>query len=456
MLTGNGKRNKDSFAQNTLVTGVSQVLSFGLGLLTSVVVARGLGPEGKGLYTLALLVPSLMITLCHLGIQWATAYYVAQRRYSIPDILGSNVWLAVWLGTGSIALSVLLVVFFNEWLVPGVPQSYLLIALLVIPAEMLFSYLRYLLLGLKHIYAFNLINVAQKGILLVFMAIAVWITRGGVVSALAAGLCSWVVANVVLFSLTKRASGGAVFTVNWSYVKEAVFYGLKAHIGNIFWFLTHRVDLFLVNGYLGSLAVGYYSLSVGLGEQLWMISQAASTVLFPIIAAEKDENRRRNLTPVVTRTAFLTTSLFALIMAILSPWLVKFLYSETFLPSVRPLQGLLPGIVALSAARVLANDIAGRGRPLLNTYVVAAGFIVNILLNLVLIPSYGILGAAIASSASYTLILAIRLFLYCRLSGNRWAVVVLPQRGDFSLYLRTGKAILEWTKAKLVRYETHG
>lgn len=102
-----------TFAKHTFITGVTQVASFGLGLLTSLVIARGLGPDGKGIYTLTMSVPALLVTLCHLGIQWATVYYVAQRMYPMPEILGSNVWLAIWLGIGSTGLGVILLFFFR-------------------------------------------------------------------------------------------------------------------------------------------------------------------------------------------------------------------------------------------------------------------------------------------------------------------------------------------------------
>jgi len=63
-----------------------------------------------------------------------------------------------------------------------------------------------------------------------------------------------------------------------------------------------------------------------------------------------------------------------------------------------------------------------------------AGLIVNIALNVVLIPRYKIAGAAWASSISYSLILIARLVFYCRLSSNSWIKAVFPQRGDWALH----------------------
>jgi len=450
LALGKGEYLKmSSFSKYTLMTGVTQVLSLVLALGTSIIIARALGPEGKGVYSIVLLLPSLIVTLSHLGISFATVYYVAQRRFPNREVLGSNAWLAGLLGVAGVAVGIVIVFFFQERVVPGVPQGYLFFALTLIPVELFFSYVRYFLLGAQRIKEFNTIALIRKALSLTLVTVLVWIIQGGVLGAVVASLLSCVIAAGLLFVVAARIAGGISFRINLPYMRKALAFGVQAHLGNIFWFLTHRIDLLLVNAYLGPLAVGYYSVGVALAEYLWMISQAASTVLLPKVAAETDEGRRRSFTPVVARTVLLVTALGAAVLGFLSRWIVGLLYSEAFHPAVQPFQILLFGIVALSAGRVLANDIAGRGRPMLNTYVIAVALIVNIALNVVLIPRYEVTGAAWASSISYTLILIARLFLYCRLSGNSWTKVILPQRGDWALYWRTAASLTRWVNSKL-------
>jgi O-antigen/teichoic acid export membrane protein len=142
------------------------------------------------------------------------------------------------------------------------------------------------------------------------------------------------------------------------------------------------------------------------------------------------------------------TAIGALLVLIASRWIVKTLYSSAFLPSVAPLQILLPGVVALGVSRVLSNDLFGRGRPGLSLCVAVVTVVSNVALNALWIPQYGIAGAALASSASYSLALAATLWVYCRISRNPWTIVMLPQRGDWMLYWRTGLALLQRVKAR--------
>jgi O-antigen/teichoic acid export membrane protein len=435
------------FARGTAITFAARVLSLIIGIATSIILARLLGPEGKGIYTLAALLPSLIVTLVNFGIGPATVYHVAQGRYPRREILGNNIVFALGIGVVGVFVGLVVAFFFQESIFPGVTQGYLLLALALIPVNLLFAYLQNILLGAQRFKEFNLITILHALLFLVFIVIALWILKAGIPGALLAAVLAWFLTNVVLLFCAWKVAGGISFKLNPVYLRKASVYGIQAHLGNILGFLNYRVDMFLVNGFLNPAAVGFYSIAVGLVEKLWMVSAAASTVLFPRVAAETDEQRRKEFTPLIARTILWITAFGALMLVFLSRWIIIVLYSRAFLPSISALQALLVGIIALSVGRVLANDIAGRGRPILNSYVGMLALVTNVTLNIVWIPRYGITGAAWASTVSYSVTLLARLFLYCRLSGNSWTKVLLPQPSDWALYRRTGLALGQWVKA---------
>lgn len=437
------------FTKDTIFTVLTNIVTLGLGLGTSVILARLLGPEERGIYALASLLPSLIVALIHLGIGPATVYYTAQDRYLRKEILGNTVLLALIIGTLGVIVGLLVVLFFRMSIFPNIAGEYLLVALGAIPASLFFLYFRYILLGLRQIKEYNFLDIWQSLCSLVLVALALWALGLGVVGALLAAMTAWFLSAVVAFRWVWRAAGGISFKPNVSYLKGVAVYGTQAYLANIMGFLNYRLDMFLVNWFLNPAAVGFYSISVGLAEKLWLISQAASVVLFPRVAAERDELRRKEFTPLVARTVLWVTTLTALALFILTPFIIVFLYSEVFILATRPLQILLPGIVALSVWRLLANDLAGRGRPMLNTYITGVAVVANVVLNLFWIPRYGIEGAAWASTASYGIALVVIVAVYCRISGNSWANVLLPQRGDWALYWRVAWALGQWVQGKL-------
>lgn len=437
------------FVRGTTVTFTTGVLTLLIGIGTSVILARVLGPEGRGIYALAALLPSLIVTFGNLGIGPATVYYVARGEFRRQEVLGNNILLSVGVGAVGVLAGLVVVLFFHEMVFPNVAMGYLLLALAFVPIEVFFSYVRYLLLGAQCIKEFNYVQIVQAALFLGFIALALLGLRAGVTGAILAGLITWLVVDALVFRLAKTVAGGIDLKPNTSYMKRATTYGVQAHLANILGFLNYRVDMFLVNGFLGPAAVGLYAAGVELVERLWLVSQAASTVLFPRVAAETEEQRRKEFTPLVARTVLWITTIAAIALALLSRWIVLLLYSEAFLPAVDALRALLVGIIALSAGRVLGNDISGRGFPKLNIYTGVASVVTNVLLNILWIPLYGITGAAWASTVSYTVSFLGNLYFYCRLSGNHWSMVVLPQRGDWMLYCRTAGVLGRWVCSKL-------
>ena len=299
--------NTGKFVRGTTITFTTGVLNLIIGVGTSVILARALGPEGKGVYTLATLLPSLIVTFGNLGIGPATVYYVARGRFRRQEILGNNLLLGLGIGAIGILAGLAVTMFYRRVIFPGVAQYYLLLALILVPVEVLFFYAQSFLLGLQHVKEFNYVSIAQAALFFALITIAVVGLKSGVTGAITAGVISWLIAGVLVFRWAKKAAGGIEFRPNAAYARGAISYGLQAHLSNILGFLNYRIDMFLVNGFLGPAAVGLYSIGVGLVEKLWMISQAASTVLLPQVAAETDEQRRKEFTPLVARTVLWAT-----------------------------------------------------------------------------------------------------------------------------------------------------
>ncbi len=355
--------------------------------------------------------------------------------------------LSAVIGTVATLVGLGLVVLSQGQIFPSVAPSYLALALLLVPVN-LFSqqYVNHILLGARRIKEFSAASVLQKLLFLPLVFLTTVVLGLGVFGALWATILSSTVLCVFLFPWVMRIAGGIRYRLNYAYLRDAFRYGIKAHLGNIIGFLNYRVEVFLLGIFLPVAAVGFYAVAVGLAEKLWFLSESASTVLFPTVSAEKDEYQRKTFTPLVSRNILFITALGAAALFLVSEWVIVLLYSEEYLLSVRLFRILLPGIVLLSASRILANDIAGRGLPLLNTYVGAIGVVLQVALNLVWIPRYGASGAAWATTVSYGITLAVRLWMYMRLSGNSWATVIVPQPSDWLLYRQLAR--LAWSRVR--------
>lgn len=137
---------------------------------------------------------------------------------------------------------------------------------------------------------------------------------------------------------------------------------------------------------------------------------------------------------MVFRNVLFVTFFAAFLLFAFSRWLIISFYSNEFLGSVLPLQILLVGTPLIAGWQVLANDIGGRGKPMINTYISGFSIILNVALNIFLIPKWGIAGAALATVISYSVLFSITIFIYAKISQNRIRDIFLPQKTDFLFY----------------------
>jgi O-antigen/teichoic acid export membrane protein len=407
-------------------------------LATTVLTARAFGPGGRGEFTLATQFATLVVALGSLGLGAAAAYHTARGKWPTPVAFGNSTLFGLLLGL-AIAGVCDCVVLVGDATFKGLPKVDLVLALLALPFALAVGNVQAIYQGLRNFRTFNTITVTQAALPLLLIGVAIAF-GGGVRAAIVATVAAFALLFVAVVIYARRSIRFA-WRVNQLYARALVSYGVRAHPANVLAFLGYRLDVFLVDGYKGAAAVGLYGAGVVIAEGLWMPSQAVSTALFPTIAAEPTESARRSITPLVARNTLWLTTMLAAVLAVAAGAVVDVLYSSRFSASAGAVRALTPGIVLFSAARVLGNDIAARGRPLVNSVIAAASVVCNIALNVVLIPRFGIDGAAWASTGSYSVVYLATAVVYGKIADVPLRALVVPTREDGARYVRLGKRL---------------
>ena len=213
---------------------------------------------------------------------------------------------------------------------------------------------------------------------------------------------------------------------------------LPCYAANVAQFLNYKLDVFVVGFFAGTASVGRYTLAVSLAQLLWLMSNSVASVLLPKVAAStagSDDRGSVGHTARVTRLSLWATAFCGLALGVLGTQVIPLVYGEPFRPSVAALIWLLPGIVVFSVTNVLSAYIAGIGKPRLNLLVSGISLVVTITLDLALIPKFNIVGAAIASTVSYTLSALLSLLFFVRETGSPLRDVLLPTSEDVKLLL---------------------
>ncbi|KKK38718.1 hypothetical protein WQ57_06935 [Mesobacillus campisalis] len=406
------------------------------GLLLTVVIARTLGAEGQGIYSLVILLPTLLTTFLNLGIGTSAVYYSNVKTLSIDSIVKTNILFTLGLSCLALIGGFILIHGFSDIFFGGVPEQLLILILLATPVMLLNLVLQTIFQGKQDFKSFNIILLGGQFATLIITYIGLVFLSLGIKAAIVSYIAGQVFSLLFILYLLRKKHSVRFREGKFDkhYLRKALDFGLKSHLSNILAFLNYRSDILLLSYFLNPLAVGFYTVAVNIVERLWIISNSISTVLFPKIASLETEGKKNELTAFIARQSFFITIMMSLVIVWLADPLVIFLFGEEYRNSIQVLLWLLPGIISGSVSKIIANDFAGRGKPELNLYVSIVTVTINVLLNILFIPKYGLLATAFSSSATYTLNLMIKIILFKRMTGYAYGEFIFFQKSDFHFY----------------------
>jgi O-antigen/teichoic acid export membrane protein len=195
--------------------------------------------------------------------------------------------------------------------------------------------------------------------------------------------------------------------------------------------LNYRFDVLLLSSWTSNDQVGWYTTGTGLAEMIWYLPTAIGIVLLPVMVGMKADEGNL-LTARTSRWSLFLMFLGILSLLVVSPLLVRMLYGEAFLPSVPVLYALAVGILTNGLFQILGIYLASRKMLGQLTLLTTMGFLVNLILNIFLIPRWGIVGAGLSSSVSYTVSGFLTAWVFHRTTQIKWMDFLFIKREDLA------------------------
>jgi O-antigen/teichoic acid export membrane protein len=380
------------------ISFISRIISFIASFISFVIISRALGPESNGIYRYIMLIASTSYLITNLGIFESNNQRLALNKVDKNTTFLFNFFWATFI---FILILILLIIYYY------VSKSNLSTRILLIGIIYLLLYISNysissVITGMHKINEFNILN----GLKLLLLLVAVILLKATsllsierilysqiLVSAfyLISGL--FIVKPEIDFTLFKKE-------ISLSYLKAVFRRGIIIYISNISTFLNYRLDMFLLKFFSNFRNIGLYSVAVSIVEKLWIIPESIRSIVFLEIAGKR---KNENFVAQVTRIQLAFVIIVSIIFLISAKWFIPILYSDSYVESVEPFILLLPGVVFFSLSKVLASYFVGIDKIHINTISSVVGFLVNIIMNILLIPRFGIIGAAIATSISYSI-----------------------------------------------------
>ena len=397
------------------LNGVLSVLGgkFGgviLTLATTPLLVRILGSGDYGDYAFIMSMSSLIGTFAHAGISGGIRKYIAEDR-SDPNwqetVFVYYSRLALSLGFVTVVGLVLFSLFapIDELLGEGFSTYFILLAITLFIGQI--SYVsRYTLMGL-HLERYSESLFLLKRFLFGVFGLSLAYIGFNVAGVLAGtAIASFVFSVIALWILKNHIDIVMVFRSLPVDVPRRDFLTYNI-LNTVFIFLSitlYNLDIVLLQPLSGSEQTGFYKSALIIAEFLWIVPQAVQMVFIHSSSelwSKNDYEAISTMASKATRYTLVFMLLLLLGVAALASDFIPLYFGAEFSPAVTPLLLLLPGVLGFGLARPIYGIAQGDGR--LRILIIATGFaaLLNLILNILLIPRYGMNGAAIATSIGY-------------------------------------------------------
>jgi uronate dehydrogenase len=400
----------------------ARILAAALVAITGIVVAKVLGPHGKGVYSSVQVVLAVPIAITT-GAGASITYLMTKKRRAIGELVAPLSIVFALLLCASLAAIVVWSVL-RGWTLPTVAMA------AVLPAAIVLSWQQSFYVGSGQLYRLNFQTVGLSIVTLVSVCGALLVARLGTAGAVVAWVASnYVFAAVVVVDVLRRG-GWRKRTDLREHLKNIASFGGQSALNSSLGTLNYRIDSLILAALLGFTSFGIYSIAVNAGELIFTITRPIATAISRHIGI-LDVKGAAALTARTIRSSTAIVSAIAVTAFVFGPWLIDLVYGSRFAPAAAPLRLLLPGIVAFANAGAFASFFMFQvGRPSIVTIVNAVMIVAQLVACLLLVPRFGLSGAAFASSLTYVLGAVINTACFCRITSYKAADVWLPKGSD--------------------------
>jgi O-antigen/teichoic acid export membrane protein len=408
--------------------------------LSGVIIARMLGPSGKGAYSLVVLTYAFAVLIGNFGVPVFVASTLGKGRHSVEALLRNSLFLVLCV-SAFVAVGVLVLrTWFTDdlWLAP-----FVVLLAAVVPLGLLREHLAALLQGLNRIGSYALVQaVGQAATLLLLLTFLLY--NPDLWAALYCWLSGEAVALVVSIVLVMRlVRPGISFSL--PVLKESLRFGAAVFVASLIGMASLRFDVFLVAYFLDTAAVGLYTVATAVSALTMYLPSAMAVALLPRFSSAGDDEAFE-LATKTCRLALLWGVASAVVLLVFGGLAIRAVYGEAFSTSALAMRILLPGTIFYGLAHITTAYFNGFvGRPLINTALAGLSLTIGILLNLVLIPTLGITGAAVASSAAYVASMFVTFTVFAKVSGRSSRALFAVSREDFrNVVSFVSRSLKEW------------
>jgi O-antigen/teichoic acid export membrane protein len=398
-----------------IVTYLFSGLTLAANLVTGIVIARALGPDGRGVAVALVTVTQLAAYVCAMGVAQSLSYFIARRPKDGPRLFTTWVLLllpltALGIGITELLLPTIFATDGEQAITLG--RWFVFTILIGVGLELNYG----LLLGAHDFFVYNALRLAQPLLMAVGLVLLWWLGALTVESTLIAGAVTGGLALAAGLGRSIRRLGVGSPAPRLGLL--SLWYGARGQGSVLAPSITARLDVAMLPAFVASTSVGLYSVATNISLIVYQLSNTFAGLVLP--AAARDPQRGPLKVVGSLWASLAIAGLIALVLALFARPLLGFVYGDEFRDAAEPLILLLPGAVLFAGSSIISAGVYAEGRPFTATVAQLIGMVVTVLGLVVFLRTGGITAAALVSTAAYSSVFLATLVAYKVVTGRPW------------------------------------
>jgi len=362
-------------------------------IVTGILCARYLGPDGRGQQAAMIMWPQLLGYALIFGLPSSVIYNLKKEPERKRELFGAALLLGAGVGCVAAAIGIAMMpVWLGDY--PLRTIRFAQVCLLMTPVVTLALVLDNVLKAENDFRSYNRLRLLT---VLVTVALLAGFVAAGEMRPETAAI-SYMLAGVPSFVFVLRRLLRAIrpaFANLRRSVRRLFGYGARSAGIDLMGTLSEKIDQALIVGFLAPHQMGLYVVALSLAKMLNIFQSSIVSVLFPKIAGrDRDTVVRTSLR--MGRLSFLVSLAAALVLMVAGSPLLMLMYGSEYADSVHVYRLLVIEVVFSGTIWVIAQSFMSLGKPGTVTVQQAVGVGLNIPMLLVFIPMFGIAGAALS------------------------------------------------------------
>ena len=406
-----------------------------------------------GDYILIMAIVSTAVAISALGIPQSIIFYIGKRENNSADLL-KNIYI-LWIAIAGLVCFALYI--FRDWLFNSILEDvsieYLKFILILFLVKLIEYYLISFARGHKKFILYNFKRLIDPFLILVIVLGISLFSNFSLLNLIYIFVIVSILTTtlLLLYLQIHYLKQFSIGKFKLSTIKGMLSFGSKSYIQMLIAQFNYQISVYMLAYFMKDSDVALYSISISIATILWFVPNTVGVVLLPTLTSMDSVDKIHQATIAISRNTAFITILGLVFLVGFGKVMIHLFYGDQYIYSYMPMLIMLPGVFFMSLYKILTRNFTSRNKQQISIGAGVSALIINLILNWLLIPIFGINGAALSTSISFIIAGIFLIIFFSKDSNLPITQLLFINKNDINIYTENTKKLYLKFNQKILR-----